>query len=183
MSSKEIIEGFLNNDSKVLGFLYQNQYPKLKHFVITNNGSNDQAKDVFQDAFIIVWTNIKKGVFTPQNGSELNGYLYRIAKNKWIDYLRSSGYKKSVLLENYHDKTDDRAEDREPAFRLIENGLKTLGEKCRDLLKRFYYKKESMAEIADSFGWTEQTARNNKYRCIQQLRSEMSKLNNGRNEL
>ena len=163
-----------------MGLLYQSQFPKLRRFVLTNNGNEDQAKDVFQEAFVIAWENIKKGVFIPGNNSDVNAYLFRVAKNKWVDYVRSAGYKKNVSLEIQHDKQEEEgeAEDKESALQRIEKGLKTLGDKCRDLLKRFYYRKESMATIADNFGWTEQTARNNKYRCIQQLRDELYRMKN-----
>lgn len=177
MSSQKIIESFLTNDSDFLGLLYKSQFPKLRSYVMANNGDEDQAKDVFQEAFVIAWENIKKGIFIPKSNSEVNGYIYRVAKNKWLDYVRSAVYKKSETLEIQHDKMEEEREDKERELQLIENGLKSLGDKCRDILKRFYYQKESMANIADAFGWTEQTARNNKYRCIQQLRNELNRLN------
>ena len=179
MSSQKIIEGFRTNDSRLLGLIYQSQFPKLKRYVIANNGDEDQAKDVFQEAFVIAWENIKKGIFIPKSNSEVNGYLYRVAKNKWLDYVRSAVYKKSETLQIQHDKMETVREDKEKELQLIENGLNSLGDRCRDILKRFYYRKESMANIADAFGWTEQTARNNKYRCIQKLRNEMDRLNIG----
>lgn len=178
MSSQKIVENFQNNDTRLLGALYKSQFPKLKRFVLANKGSEEQAKDVFQEAFIITWENVRKGVFVPNSNSEINGYLHRVAKNKWIDFVRSAGFKKTTVLENYHDKMEEAEENSEYKFLLIEKGLKTLKEKCRDILKRFYFQKQSMAEIAEDNGWTEQTARNNKYRCIQQLRSEMKRLKN-----
>jgi len=178
MSSQKIIERFQTNDSELLTTLYKSEFPKLKRFVMANNGNEDQAKDIFQEAFVVTWENIKKGIFLPRNGSEVNGYLYQVAKNKWIDFVRSVGFKKCVVLENHHDKMEETGEDKEGTFLLVEKGLKTLGDKCRDILRSFYFQKKNMAEIADAFGWTEQTARNNKYRCIQQLRSEINRLTN-----
>jgi RNA polymerase sigma factor (sigma-70 family) len=177
MSFQKIIEKFQTNDSELLSTLYKNEFPKLRRFVMANNGNEDQAKDIFQEAFAVTWENIKKGKFIPQNASDVKGYLYRVAKNKWLDFVRSAGFKKSVTLESYHDKMEETGEDKEGTMLLVEKGLKTLGEKCRDILRSFYYQKKNMAEIADAFGWTEQTARNNKYRCIQQLRSEIIRLN------
>jgi len=180
MTFHKIVESFQSHDSKFMTALYQSEFPKLRHFVLANSGNEEQAKDIFQEAFVATWENIRRGTFTPRSNSEVNGYLFSVAKNKWIDFVRSARFKKSVTLETHHDKTEQSEDDKERKLRLIENGLKTLGEKCRDLLKRFYYQKKSMAEIANAFGWTEQTARNNKYRCIQQLRSEIKKLNNER---
>ncbi|MFC0875283.1 RNA polymerase sigma factor [Saccharicrinis sp. FJH2] len=174
MSSRELIEGFKNNETHTLNRIYRSQYVKLERFVLSNNGNRDQAKDVFQEAFVVLWRNIREDTFVPQNISEINGYLYRIAKNKWLDYLRSAEYKKRTILENQHDVTEETAADNEHKFRMVEQGLKKLGEKCRDILSRFYFRKQSMADIADAFGWTEASARNNKYRCIQQLRENLN---------
>ena len=45
-----------------------------------------------------------------------------------------------------------------------------MGNPCKDVLHRFYFLKQSLSEIAADFSWTEATAKNNKYRCLQKLR-------------
>ncbi|MFB6318427.1 RNA polymerase sigma factor [Saccharicrinis sp. FJH54] len=177
MSSRELIEGFKNNATHILSTIYSSQYIKLERYVLANNGNSEQAKDIFQEAFVALWRNIREDRFVPGSESEVNGYLYRIAKNKWLDYLRSVGYKKKTALENQHDVAEEAEGDKEQKYRLVEQGLRKLGEKCRDILSRFYFRKQSMADIADAFGWTEASARNNKYRCIQQLRENLNRLN------
>ncbi len=44
-----------------------------------------------------------------------------------------------------------------------------LGERCQEILRRFYYEKQSMKEIAEVFQLTEASAKNEKYRCMQRL--------------
>lgn len=166
----EILEGIKNNDPDILQGVYQDQYPKVEKYVISNNGTSQEAKDIFQEAFVALWKNIKNDRFKPENGTAINGYLYQIAKNKWLDQLRSSKFKNTVPLENYHDGMDQEVEDKESKLKQIESSFKNLGKNCKELLTRFYYKKESMSTIAKAFDWTEATARNNKYRCIQRLK-------------
>lgn len=166
----EILEGIKNNDSRILHGIYQDQYPKVEKYVLSNNGTHQEAKDLFQEAFVAVWKNIKNDQFIPENGTALNGYLYQIAKNKWLDHLRSPKYKKTVPLDNFYEKEEDVDDEKEIQIKKIEISFKTLGENCKELLTRFYYKKESMSMIAKAFDWTEATARNNKYRCIQRMK-------------
>lgn len=166
----EILEGIKNNVPDILQRIYQEQYPKVEKFVLSNNGSSQEAKDIFQEAFVAVWKNIKNDRFKPENGTALNGYLYQIAKNKWLDYLRSPQYKKTVPLENFYEKEEEVNDEKEIQLKQIEVSFKNLGKNCKELLTRFYYKKESMSMIAKAFDWTEATARNNKYRCIQRLK-------------
>lgn len=53
----------------------------------------------------------------------------------------------------------------------VEQHFKNLGEPCREVLTLFYFLKKNMQQIAANFLWTEATAKNNKYRCLQRLRN------------
>jgi RNA polymerase sigma factor (sigma-70 family) len=172
-TQEEIQEGLRINDSKILKWLYQMEFPKLERFILNNKGNEQHAKDIYQEAFVALWKNVKADKFKPENGTAIQGYLFQIGKNKWLDYLRSSKYKNTVPLENYHDGSQEESEDRESELKQVEISFKNLGENCKELLTRFYFKKESMAIIAQAFNWTEATARNNKYRCIQRLKEKM----------
>jgi RNA polymerase sigma factor (sigma-70 family) len=175
----EILFGIKSNDPKVLKWLYQSQYPKIEKYVLANNGDEDQAKDLFQESFIAVWNNVRSNKFIPENGTAITGYLYQIAKNKWLDYLRSSKYQKTTPYKPEYEKEDESEETEKIELQrhmLLE--LQKLGENCKEILKRFYFQKESMETIAKAFQWTEATARNNKYRCIQRLKEKMNTLKN-----
>lgn len=166
------------NDSHALENLYTENYPKVEQYILANNGDKDQAKDIFQEAFIVCWRALQEDRFSPRNESSPGGYLYKIAKYKWLDYLRSGHYKKVVPmpddLEDWEPPTQQTEE--EPARLQMMDRFRTLNDSCRDVLTRFYFKKESMKEIAAALGWTEATARNNKYRCIQQLRTIINRI-------
>lgn len=173
-TQEQLVDGVRANDAAILRWLYQSQFPKIRKFVLDNNGDEDQAKDLFQEAFIAFWNNVKDNKFTPENGSALTGYLYQIAKNKWLDFLRSSQFKKTVLLQTEHDKIDEEEDNDWMQYRtLVAAEIKNLGDNCREILRRFYFAKESMELIAKAFQWTEATARNTKYRCIQRLREKV----------
>jgi RNA polymerase sigma factor (sigma-70 family) len=180
----ELLLGIKSNEPKVLKWLYQSQYPKIEKYVLTNNGDEDQAKDLFQEAFISVWNNIRSGKFIPENSTAVTGYIYQIAKNKWLDYLRSSRYKKTTSLKAEHEKEDENEEsEKEELKNSLSLEFQKLGDNCREILKRFYYQKETMEAIARAFQWTEATARNNKYRCIQRLKEKLNSLKNQENGL
>ncbi len=164
----------------MLKSLYENNYFKIEKYVLNNSGSIEQAKDIYQEAFIAVWRNIQLDKFYPENESALTGYLYQIARNKWLDYLRSNHHKKHTTLTNLENRLAEEItliEDND-YIADVKNQFEQLGENCREVLTRFYYKKQSMKIIAEKFDWTEATARNNKYRCLQRLRDLIQKLNN-----
>lgn len=175
-AQNQLVAAFKKNDPVVLENFYAGNYSKVEAYIIQNNGDAEKAKDIFQEAFVAVWQNIKLDKFIPNNDTALSGYIYQIAKNKWIDYLRSA-YKKNTLHSDNIVLTNEAepevAEEQEQQLQQMKTHFANLGATCKDVLLRFYYKKESLRNIATSLGWTEATARNNKYRCLQQLKGLM----------
>lgn len=154
--------------------VYTECQPVIKIYVSNNNGSREQAEDLYHEAFMTVWRNIKLGKFNPESQGAFNAYLIRVAKNKWIDQLRKKGVRYAqewketdeIIQESMPFNTDEKDEylDR------VVSGFGKLGEQCKKLLSLFYFKNASMKRIAEVFGWADATARNNKYRCLQKLR-------------
>lgn len=166
------------NDEKALKNLYQENYPKTERYVLDNSGTADEAKDIYQEAFIAVWRNIQLGRFQLQPNSSLEGYLFQVAKNKWLDYLRTAKRKPVVPLTesaNGLQAMPHVPEEEELRLTLVKKNLQQLGQQCREVLERFYYRRQSLRTISAAFGWTEATAKNNKYRCLQRLKDALKK--------
>lgn len=184
--NNDAVKAFKRNDPKILRAVYVEVFPKIRAHVLQNSGSEEQAKDVFQEAFIACWKNIKEDRFTDGN---ISAYLFTIAKNKWTDVLRSSEYKKTVNMdlgsvsgvsvEETGEGEQDHEEEQQRS--MLETALAQLGEQCRTLLKLFYFNRKSMEEIAGEIGLAPSSARNQKYRCMEKLRGFCIQIkNNGR---
>ncbi|OOG70618.1 RNA polymerase sigma factor [Algoriphagus sp. A40] len=169
-SQEKLIEAIRQNDENVLKWIYQKYYPKIQQMVLANSGNMEQVKDLYQEAFLSFWTNVKSGKFQPENESALAGYIYQIAKNKWMDMVRSVAFKRTVHPDSLPDFIQEEQEDKEVYIVQIEGAFARLGENCKELLTRFYYQKQSLVVLSDFFGWTEATTKNNKYRCMEKLR-------------
>ncbi len=175
LSQSQLVDAIKSNDTEVLKELYTTNYPKVEALVLKNSGSVAHAKDVYQEAFIAVWTHIKQNKFTPQNDTALQGYLYRISKNKWTDVLRSKSFKSVKPLNNdtlnavNEDDTYNETQDKK--LKLTMSAFENLGQPCKQLLKTFYFEKKSLKEISEELNIEENTARNKKYRCMQKLRA------------
>ncbi len=177
-NQQSLIDGLKTNDSVILKEFYKSNYQKIEVFVLKNSGTIDHAKDIYQEAFIRVWKNVKDNKFEPQNETALQGYLYQIAKNKWMDVLRSKNFKKTKTINHekqiiYSDKTDNNELEEnefEKNLNKIMDVFKILGQPCKQLLTTFYFDKKSLRDIALELKIEETTARNKKYRCMQKLR-------------
>lgn len=177
LSQSELVFAIKSNESNVLKHFYTSNYKKIEVLVLKNSGSIDHAKDIYQEAFITVWTHVKNDKFTPKNDTALQGYLYRIAKNKWTDVLRSKAFKNSKSLnheELTYIKDEDNNEDQNlenTKLKMAMGVFKKLGQPCKQLLSTFYFDKKSLKEIASELKIEETTARNKKYRCMEKLRT------------
>ncbi len=174
-SQLQLVEAIKTNDQLVLKKLYQDNYKKVEIYILQNSGSMPHAKDIYQEAFLAMYQNIKAGKFSPTNETALQGYLYLIAKNKWTDFLRSSKFKKTSSLADNH-QTSDESLDPELNYESDEKlettmrAFGALGPDCKELLTQFYYQKKSLRDIASELNLGEASTRNKKYRCIQKLR-------------
>lgn len=161
----------LATDERALEALYIANFYKTEAFVLANSGTAEEAKDIYQEAFIAAWQNIRAGRFVAQNSSSIEAYLFQIAKFKWYDYLKAA--KKMTVVKEEEELTVEVTynEEEENYIEKVQHHLKNLGEPCRQVLTLFYFMKQSMTKIAAEFSWTEATAKNNKYRCLQRLRN------------
>ena len=174
-NTNQLTAAFKCNDQKVMQMVYQNTFPKFRSHVLKNSGDEAQAKDVFQEAFISCWRNIKEDRAT--KNSNVEAYLFAIAKNKWTDYLRSSQFKNTMVSNttvNLSIVVEDESSTQEMVkhrqYRVLQEALGKLGINCKTLLQLFYFERKSMDTISKELNITSASARNQKYRCMEKLR-------------
>ncbi|HHM21319.1 MAG TPA: sigma-70 family RNA polymerase sigma factor [Bacteroidetes bacterium] len=142
-------------------------------FVKKNNGTTEEAKDVFQDSIVAFYENIQAGKFKGE--STVSTYIYSIAKFIWMNRLKRKGTGKKIL-------TVLEVPEKDPGFfpTLLEKEkeesvlkiFNQLGTDCRKVLILHIYQHYSMKEIACEMQYeNEQIARNKKYKCLKKLKS------------
>ena len=172
MNSQEIItlirEG---KHSLALELLYQN-YPAVRKLVCSKGGSEEDAKDVFQEGLIVLCENASKSEF--QLTCAVGTYLYSVCRFIWKNKLRQR--KQHVKLPDYHTVAASEQHvqhylEEEARYGFMERILQNLGQKCLHLLQRYYFQKQSMDTIAQQLGYSSgKVARNQKYKCLERAR-------------
>ena len=71
-TDSEIVFGILNNSESAIKRLYVAYFPMVMQLIINNNGTPDDAKDIYQEAIIVLYNKIKKGDFELKHN--LSGY-------------------------------------------------------------------------------------------------------------
>jgi RNA polymerase sigma-70 factor (ECF subfamily) len=75
-------------DARALSDLFEVYGPKLKGWLMARGVGNGTAEDIVQDVMIKVWTRAE--LFDPAKASFAT-WVYRLTRNKWIDYQRKHG--------------------------------------------------------------------------------------------
>ena len=164
------VTGLRRNDAATVRALYQKHFPAIKQCVLQNNGTASDAQDVFQEAVTVLWMSVKEGRLVPD--ADPGGFLYRVAKNKWLDVVRSAAHKhmKVVHDDRALDHRIDAPDDIEERIVRLRGVYDTLDDKCRMVLDQFYFERKDLATIAAGMGVEEESIRTIKYRCMMKLR-------------
>jgi RNA polymerase sigma factor (sigma-70 family) len=173
-SDNEFIEGLRSGDSLVLSALYKKYYNLVLKFVVNNSGSEEAARDIYQEAVIVLYENVRKPGFSLN--CQLQTYLYSVVRRLWLKELRRNG-KSSLFKETDEEELADVSaetdahSEKEKDFERLNVSLAELGEPCATLIGDFYVRRLSMDTIAEKFGYTNaDTAKNQKYKCLQRLK-------------
>ena len=164
MDEKEIFERIQKGDEKALEFIYKKYYRMMTKLVITNSGTEEEARDVYQDALVVFWQKARSGnlVLT----AKMSTFIYSICQNLWRKELD----RKKRLSNEEKDSPQTMDMDSEERNKIIGQCLNQLGETCRKVLMYYYFDEMSMQEIADKLGFANtDTAKTKKYKCKQKL--------------
>jgi RNA polymerase sigma factor (sigma-70 family) len=172
-SEKVLLQGLARNDKKAVETIYKDNYSTIQSLIINNNGSADDAKDIFQEAMIVLYEKARSGSF--ELNCQIKTYLYSVSRRLWLKRLQqSSRYSGDIGHAESTVPVEEDIEEhsrRDQEFEMMEKAIGNLGEPCKSLLEAFYLQKKNMQEIAANFGYTNaENAKTQKYKCLIRLK-------------
>lgn len=166
------IDGLLQNKSSVIDAIYKKFVPKVKNYIRTNSGNDDDAQDVIQEVLITIYNQAKT------NGLQLtcpfDAYFFLLCKRRWLNELKKSS-NKEVTLQDENVSTDESVQEMtlqtevfDEKQSLFDEMFQKLGEKCQEVLKLSFVTK-TMEEVAQKLNVTYGYVRKKKSICTGQL--------------
>ena len=164
MTDQDIFERICQGDEKALEELYKKYYRMMTKMVISNSGTEEEAKDIYQEALVVFWQKAVSGnlVLT----SKISTYVYSICQNLWRKELD----RKKRLSNEEKDGVEYTDLDSKERAKIIQECINDLGDTCRNVLMYYYFDGLSMQDIADKLGFANtNTAKTKKYKCKKKL--------------
>jgi len=172
-NEKALLQGLARSDRKAIEIIYRENYNMVRSLIINNSGSTDDAKDIFQEAMIVLYEKVRSGTF--ELNCLIKTYVYSVSRRLWLKRLQQMN-RYVPAMENLQDTVPVEEDVEENAridgeFQAMEKAIGSLGEPCKSLLEAYYLEKKSMHEIAQFFGYTNaENAKNQKYKCLVRLK-------------
>ena len=168
-----IVSEIRKKNEVALRELYKTHYPMIVHLVCSNSGTEQEAKDVYQEAVMAFYERVQQPAFVLT--CKIKTYLFAVARRLWLKKLAEKKRFNGSIdeVETFLGVEDEMADIHEKERRLKRMGssLDGLGEPCRSIIEDFYVKDFSMEDISAKFGYTNaDNAKNQKYKCLMRLK-------------
>lgn len=178
MSDKSLFTALSNKSKDALEELYLKYRDEFIGWSIKSyNLTEQQSLDIYQEAVIICYENIIHGKIESLSSS-MKTYLFAIGKNKCREYKRkrSSGENFQVFDEEVFKTPSPQNMYDEYYIDIVKKSISHLGNKCKDILTKFYYYNFQIKEIAEELEYkNEASAKNAKYNCMEKLKALFKK--------
>lgn len=181
-SDKIILTGIKTRKNDIVEYLYKDYFPQVMRIVIKHGGNEQDARDLFQEALIIIFNRLRNDDL--EITSSFHNYFIVLSRFIWFRQNNiNKSYTTSEDLEEIHpaEPLPDELEHEVQKEKVVTDYLENQKEKifqrhyrklpgdCKRVLKMFF-RKRSFREVAKRMEYTnEDYARRKKYLCMQQL--------------
>ncbi|WP_373553015.1 RNA polymerase sigma factor [Haliscomenobacter sp.] len=176
LSEEELIVGLQARSEEAFRCLYLHCFHLCKNFILTNGGTEEDAKDFFQDAIIVLLDEAKLTKFLAYKKAKVSTFLITIFRYKWFNHMRAG---KKIKIVDIEDTLKDHASEdlieilAEPINdyeKIYQECMQTIGDVCQKVILMALGGRKSEQEIATLFDWTIDYVRVRRFRCMQILR-------------
>ncbi|NDV66939.1 RNA polymerase sigma factor [Bacteroides sp. 224] len=163
------------NDSEIKRIYYLYRESFFRYGINRFELDEDTLSDIYQESFISLYDNIRKGKLTNLSCS-LKTYLFKIGTNQILSYLKKNDKYPHVPIDqtipelNAYHNSDEWTKVQEIVFHTVS----TIEHPCNEIFNLYYWQQLKMNEIAQTMGYkNEQVAKNRKSICLKNLKEHI----------
>ena len=180
-NNKQLLELLEDGDEASFKVVYNQFYSRLFYFVSEYIPNKDLVENILQDTFLTLWEKKSK----LQTDTNLNAYLYTVAKNNSLKKLRDQRYRQALFqsapLSDFELELQagalDKLDTSEILFseieQIVQKTLDTLPPQCKLVfeLSRFQHRKNT--EIAEALHISPKTVEGHMTKAIKAIRMSL----------
>ncbi|OEK08066.1 hypothetical protein A8C32_15015 [Flavivirga aquatica] len=168
-TSEQFISALLEQDNKIISEIYERFFPKTLKFVSQNQGTLDQAKDIFQESLLYIIVGVR------QRRLKIicfEAYLFTISRNMWRRELELQ--KKRVMNQRVETLVDKEVNFaifmlEQEQMELYREKFNLLSENCKEILSLFFNDVSYEDIIKELLYANINTARQRIFKCRRKL--------------
>ncbi|MEO9571355.1 MAG: RNA polymerase sigma-70 factor [Polaribacter sp.] len=165
-----LIKNIKKSDKKSFKLLFDRYYKKLVDYTTSYTNDTQEAEDIVQQTFIILWTKRQK----LSTEKSIKSYLYRITHNTYIDTYRKQKREDIFFNELKEQALTERiTEDPEILEKRIiklKDVIERLPEKCREILHMNKFEGLKYKEISEQLDISIKTVESHMYVAYKKIR-------------
>ncbi len=177
-----LFENLKRGSEQTFKKVYEDNRNKFLNYARRYNLPDDDIIDIYQDVYIIFYTNIMEGKIEKFTSS-ISTYLFSIGKYLIFDKMKKDrktynpDFDISILKEK-NSLTDEGFELEDQTLTkeqvLLRTHFASLGKKCQELLTLFYYRGFTIKDIIATGNYmNENVVKSAKSRCMKTLKERI----------
>ncbi len=162
------------NDQVALTQIYEENFDRIYRYIVIKIGDRAEAEDMTQQVFLNVLKSISSFKF---RGMPFTSWLYRIAHNQVVDYLRKKSRRATVPLDESlpaFGGDPENVTERKVAIEEVANAAKKLTPAQQEVISLRFAGALSIAEVARVMGRSEGAVKALQHSAIVTLRKVMA---------
>lgn len=174
-AEESVIREAAQGVAEAFGRLYDHYLPQIYRFVAAKVSNQTEAEDIVHEVFLSAWQNIEG---YKHKGLPFSSWLYRIARNRVIDYYRL--HKPIIALENVDPdavkvaSSIELALDTKISWDRVQDAMRDLTETEKDVLLLRFVNDLAPREIAAALEKSEGAVRVIQHRAIHALKKRLT---------
>lgn len=170
LTDGQIIEGLRTHNNETIQYVYDQYYRMCQYIVSSNNGRDEDSKDIFQESLLVIIEKVSK--FDFELTSQFQTFLFAVINNLWkLQLLKRRNAEKYAESQVYIESTNSElieSYDQQLSSSMLWKCFNKLTKDCQTILN-LWWRGYSQKEIADVLSYKYGYLRRKKMNCDESL--------------